>query len=122
MPMELMSVAAFIGGAVWSLFTSQRLDAKGLQLQQDILKRGAHAQGRVVKVWRPPLLGSFPRVYFEFQPEGASETVRVCHIHRGAHDGFVASLPAAGTPVAVRYLPENPAHAVIAKLVSRWSR
>jgi hypothetical protein len=122
MPMELMSVAAFIGGAVWSLLATQRFDAKGLDLQRDILKRGAQAQGRIVKVWRPPLMGSFPRVYFEFEPEGVAQTVRGCHVHRGAHEGFVASLPAVGTHVAVRYLPENPAQAVIAKLVSRWSR
>jgi hypothetical protein len=122
MPMELMSVAAFIGGAVWSLLASQRFDAKNVDLQRDILKRGAQAQGRIVKVWRPPLFGSFPRVYFEFEPEGVERTVRGCHVHRGAHEGFVASLPAVGTHVAVRYLPENPAQAVIAKLVSRWSR
>jgi hypothetical protein len=120
--MELMSVAAFIGGAVWSLFASQRSDAKGVEVQRDILKRGACAEGRVIKVWRPPLFGSFPRVYFEFQPEGSESTVRGCHVHRGAHEGFVASLPAVGTAVAVRYLPENPLRAVIAKLVSRWAR
>jgi hypothetical protein len=101
---------------------SQRLDAKSAEQQRDILKRGVHAQGRIVKVWRPPLFGSFPRVYFEFEPDGSASTVRGCHIHRGAHEGCVASLPAVGTAVAVRYLPENPAHAVIAKLVSRWTR
>lgn len=117
-----MSVAAFIGGAVWSLFQAQKVDAKGIDEQRDIVKRGVHAQARIVKVWRPPLMGSYPRVYFEFEPEGAGGTVRGCHVHRGANDGFVASLPAVGTEVTVRYLPENPAQAVIAKLVSRWSR
>lgn len=122
MPMEIMSVAAFVGGAVWSLFQSQRFDAKGVELQRDILKRGTQAEGRVVKVWRPPLIGSFPRIYFEFLPEGSEQPVRGCHVHRGAHEGFVASLPAVGTPVSVRYLKENPAQAVIARLVSRWAR
>lgn len=117
-----MSVAAFIGGAVWSVFTSQRYDAKGVELQRDILKRGTQASGRVVKVWRPPLFGSFPRVYFEFEPEGTQTTIRGCHVHRGAHEGFVASLPAVGTTVSIRYLPENPGRAVIAKFVSRWAR
>lgn len=117
-----MSVAAFIGGAVCSLFASQRVEAKGLEFQQEIVKRGVHAEGRVVKVWQPPLIGSFPRVYFEFEPAGLGRTVRVCHVHRSAHDGFVASLPAVGTRVAVRYLPEKPSHAVISKLVSRWVR
>lgn len=120
--MEFMSVAAFIGGAVWSVFQSQRFDAKGIDAQRDILKRGAQAEARIVKVWRPPLIGSFPRVYFEFQPEGSEGTVRCCHIHRGAHEGFVASLPAIGTTVSIRYLRENPAQAVIAKFVSRWAR
>ncbi len=120
--MELMSVAAFVGGAVWSLLASQRVDAQKVDLQRDILKRGIPAQGRIVKVWRPPLFGSFPRVYFEFEPDGSGKTVRGCHVHRGAHEGFVASLPAVGTEVAIRYLPEKPAHAVIAKLVSRWAR
>ena len=121
-PMEIMSVAAFIGGAVWSLLNVQRADATGVEAQRDILKRGVQAQARIVKVWRPFLIGSVPRVYFEFQPEGSSGTVRTCHIHRTAHDGVVASLPAVGTEVAIRYLPENPAHAVISKFVSRWAR
>jgi hypothetical protein len=120
--MEFMSVAAFIGGAVWSVFASQRVDAKAVDEQRDILKRGAQAQARIVKVWRPPLIGSFPRLYFEFEPEGSVGTVRCCHVHREAHEGFVASLPAIGTTVSVRYLPENPAQAVIAKFVSRWAR
>lgn len=120
--MELMSVAAFLGGAVWSLLATQRNDAKGIASQRDILKRGVVADGRVTKVWRPPLFGSFPRVYFEFQPHGSGHIVRGCHVHREAHEGFVASLPAVGTAVTVRYLPENPPQAVIAKLVSRWAR
>ncbi|HEY8537950.1 MAG TPA: DUF3592 domain-containing protein [Steroidobacteraceae bacterium] len=120
--MDLMSVAAFIGGAVWSLLTTQRIDEKGLELQREIVKRGAPAQGRIVKIWHPPLIGCFPRVYFEFQPCDSDETIRACHVHRGAHDGLVASLPAVGTQVSVRYLPEDPARAVIAKLVSRWAR
>lgn len=117
-----MSVAAFIGGAVWSLFAAQKSDAKGMDEQRAILQQGAPAQGRIVKVWRPPLMGSYPRIYFEFEPEGASGAVRCCHIHRGAHEGFTASLPAVGATVSIRYLPENPARAVIAKLVSRWTR
>jgi hypothetical protein len=122
MPLELMSVAAFIGGAVFSMFASSRVDAKGLQSQQDILKRGERVEGRITKVWRPPLMGSFARVHFEFQPSGSAQTIQCCHIDRRPLAGFIASLPATGTSVAVCYLPENPAHAVIAKLVSRWVR
>lgn len=116
-----MSVAALVGGAVWSLLTTQRFDEKGLEQQREIVRRGVLAQGRVVKIWRPPLIGSFPRVYFEFQPHDSVETIRACHVHRGAHDGLVASLPAVGTVVSVRYLPDDPTRAVIAKLVSRWT-
>jgi hypothetical protein len=122
MPFEFMSVAAFIGGAVFSMFATTRSDTRGLQSQQEILKRGQRVDGRVTKVWRPPLMGSFPRVYFEFQLPGAEQVVQCCHIDRRPLAGFVSSLPAIGTSVAVCYLPENPAHAVIAKLVSRWVR
>jgi len=122
MPIEFMSVAAFIGGAVFSMFASTRAVEKGLQSQQEILKRGERVEGRVTKVWRPPLMGSFPRVYFEFQPIGAERTVQGCHVDRRVLAGYVSSLPATGTPVSVCYLPEDPGHAVIAKLVSRWVR
>lgn len=120
--MEIMSVAAFVGGAVLSALAATRVDAKGAEFQQRILKRGEQVLGRVTKVWRPPLMGSFPRVYFEFEPSGSKQVVQCCHIDRRPLAGYVASLPAIGTTVAVRYLPENPAHAVIAKLVSRWVR
>jgi hypothetical protein len=122
MPIEIMSVAAFLGGAVLTVMANSRVDAKSSEFQQQILKRGEPAQGRVTKVWRPPLMGSFPRVYFEFEPCGSNEVIQGCHIDRRPLAGFVSSLPAIGTSVAVRYLPENPAHAVIAKLVSRWAR
>ena len=120
--MEFMSVAAFIGGAVFSMFASTRAVEKGLQSQQEILKRGERVECRITTVWRPPLMGSFPRVYFEFQPIGSEGTVQSCHIDRRLLAGYVTSLPAMGTSVSVCYLPEDPGHAVIAKLVSRWVR
>jgi hypothetical protein len=120
--MEIMSVAAFIGGAVWSLLAARNGDEKGVEEQREILKKGVQAQGRIVRVWRPPLMGSYPRIYFEFQPQESQGTVRGCHVHRSFHDGFAASLPAVGTQVSIRYLPEKPSRAVIAKLVSRWAR
>jgi hypothetical protein len=122
MPIEFMSVAAFIGGAIFSMFATARVDAKGLHSQQEILKRGEQVQGRITKVWRPPLMGSFARIYFEFQPSDSAQTIQSCHIDRRPLAGFVSSLPAVGTSVSICYLPENPAHAVIAKLVSRWVR
>jgi hypothetical protein len=122
MPIEFMSVAAFIGGAIFSMFATARVDAKGLHSQQEILKRGQQVQGRITKVWRPPLMGSFARIYFEFQPTDSESTIQCVHIDRRPLAGFVSSLPAVGTTVSICYLPENPAHAVIAKLVSRWVR
>lgn len=119
MPIEILSVAAFIGGAAIAVVANSRTDAKDADVQRDILKRGEQAQGRITKVWQPPVAGSFPRIYFEFQPTGCERTVQGCHIDRRILAGLSVSLPATGTAVAVRYLPENPAQAVIAKLVAR---
>lgn len=96
--------------------------ARGAQQAQEILKRGRLAEGKVLRVWRPPLTGSFARVYFEFEPEGLGRSVRCCHVDRRPADVQLASLPPVGASVRVSYLPENPTRAVIAKLVSRFTR
>lgn len=114
-----MSAISFLGGILVAMILSCRSVSKGAQLQQEILKRGHIAQGRILKVWRPPLAGSFTRVYFEFEPV-AGEPVQSCHIDRRTVDELAASLPAVGASVGVRYLPEDPTNAVIAKLVSRF--
>jgi hypothetical protein len=95
---------------------------RGVQQAQEILKRGQCADGKVLRVWRPPIAGSFARVYFEFEPEGLGRLVRCCHVDRRPPDLQLASLPPVGASVRVSYLPENPTRAVIAKLVSRFSR
>lgn len=119
MPIDIGSVIAFLGGAIIAAMFSSRSVSLGARLQQEILKRGALAQGRILRVWRPPLLGSFARVYFEFQLPDATKSVQTCHIDRRFGES-AASLPAVGTLVRVKYLPEQPSRAVIAKLVSRF--
>jgi hypothetical protein len=119
MPAEYVSAFAFLAGALVAMIASTRSVALGAQLQQEILKRGAVAQGRILRIWRPPLFGAFTRVYFEFHPREAPQSVQTCHIDRRMGES-TASLPAVGTWVRVKYLPERPSNAVIAKLVSRF--
>jgi hypothetical protein len=121
MPAEFISAFAFLAGALVTMVASCQAVTRGTQLQQEILKRGAAAQGRVLRVWRPPLFGAFARVYFEFEPGGAQSAVQCCHIDRRRAGELAASLPAVGSMVGIRYLPESPARAVIAKLVSRFT-
>jgi hypothetical protein len=121
MPVEFMPAFAFLTGALVAMIASCQAVSKGMRLQQEILKRGAAAQGRVLRVWRPPLFGAFTRVYFEFEPASDAGAVRTCHVDRRRAGELAASLPAVGAVVNVRYLPESPAQAVIAKLVSRFT-
>jgi hypothetical protein len=117
MPVELTSAIAFLIGALVAMIASVQSVSKAAQLQQEILKRGAAAQGRVLRIWRPPLFGAFTRVYFEFQHTAGQ--VLTCHVDQRRGES-TASLPAVGTWVGIRYLPERPTRAVIAKLVSRF--
>ncbi|HKE95507.1 MAG TPA: DUF3592 domain-containing protein [Povalibacter sp.] len=121
MPIELPSLIAFCGGVLLAMILSGKLALRGMLASQQILKHGEMAEGTIVGVWRPPVAGSFPRVYFEFHPQGATQPVRCCHVDRRSLSGEVTSLPAVGARVTVRYLPENPGRAVIARLVSRFT-
>jgi hypothetical protein len=121
MSAELMPILAFISGAMVTAIWSSLTVSRAARLQQEILKRGQVADGRVLHIWRPKLRGAFARVYFEFAPDGADSTVRGCHVDRRPADEMRASLPAVGTTVAVRYLPDQPQQAVIARLVSRFT-
>jgi hypothetical protein len=121
MPAEFISAIAFLGGALVTMVATCQAVSRGSQLQQEILKRGAAAQGRILRVWRPPLFGAFPRVYFEFEPDEVGASVQTCHIDRRTFGELSASLPPVGACVGVRYLPESPTKAVIAKLVSRFT-
>lgn len=119
MPIEYTSAIAFLAGALVAMIASVRSVSLGAQLQQEILKRGAIAQGRILRIWRPPVFGAFTRVYFEFHPREAPQSVQTCHVDRRVGE-WSASLPAIGSSVRVKYLPERPSRAVIAKLVSRF--
>ena len=126
MSAEFMPVIVFISGAmiaaIWSSLTTSR--AAKLQQHFELAqkdKRGRAAHGRVVHIWRPKLLGAFTRIYFEFEPADLDGKVRSCHIDRRLGAEPMASLPAVGTTVTVRYLPESPRRAVIARLVSRFT-
>lgn len=120
MPAEYLSAIAFLSGALVAMIASCKSVSSGVQLQQQILKRGALAQARVLRLWKPPVFGAFTRIYFEFEPEGVQGPVRSCHVDRRNLGELAASLPAVGATVSIRYLSENPTKAVIAKLVSRF--
>jgi hypothetical protein len=118
-PELLLSAIAFVIGMFFAMNTSRRLTERQALEQQEILKSGAAAQGVVTRIWQPPLAGSFPRIYFQFEPGADAGLVEGCHIDRRP-PGTSASLPAVGAAVGIRYLPHDPNAAVIAKLVSRF--
>lgn len=122
MPAEFMSMIAFFGGALIAMMSSGKLVGQAVRTQQDIAKRGVPARATVLRLWQPPLQGAFVRIYFEFQPDGAGQPIRTCHVDRRGTDEPSASLPQIGAQVAIRYLPDDPAHAVIVRLVSRLAR
>ncbi|MGH8188961.1 MAG: hypothetical protein ACREUC_20555, partial [Steroidobacteraceae bacterium] len=76
MPVEFTSAIAFLVGALIAMVASCQSVSKVAQLQQEILKRGAAAQGRILRIWRPPLFGAFTRVYFEFRPSESNGAVQ----------------------------------------------
>lgn len=117
-----VALFSFGVGVVFALIFAHVFAEQQMRRQDEIAKRGQTTMGKIVGVWRPPLAGSFTRLYIEFEPLGASQLVRACHIDRRSADDLSASLPAVGTYVNVRYLPDRPTEAVIAKLVSRFQR
>ena len=120
MTAEFMPLIAFISGAMVAAILSSLTTSRAARQQLEILQRGQDAHGRILHVWRPKLHGAFPRIYFEFEVDGQERAVRGCHVDRRAANELRASLPAVGSTVAVRYLPESPSQAVIARLVSRF--
>lgn len=119
MPIETLSCVAFLAGSVFAAVISSQAVSKAVRMQQDILKYGLVAQGKILRIWTPPLVGAFTRIYFEFEPSASEGSLRVCHVDRRFPEELAASLPAVGSEVSVKYLPDNPEQAVIARLVSR---
>jgi hypothetical protein len=121
MSAELIPIIAFLSGAMAAAVLSCLSASRASREQLEILKRGHDAHGRVIHIWRPKLYGAFTRIYFEFEPVGIAGPVRGCHVDRRVAGEPKASLPAIGSTVAVRYLPDRPRQAVIARLVSRFT-
>jgi hypothetical protein len=121
MSAELIPIIAFLSGAMAAAVLSCLSASRASRQQMDILKRGHATDGRVLHIWRPKLYGAFTRIYFEYEPAGLEGPVRGCHIDRRVAGEPMESLPAIGTTVAVRYLPDSPRQAVIARLVSRFT-
>jgi hypothetical protein len=118
---DLIPIIAFLSGAMAAAVISCVTASRASKEQMEILKRGQAAHGRVIHIWRPKLYGAFTRIYFEFEPAGLDGPVRGCHVDRRVAGEPKASLPAIGATVAVRYLPDSPRQAVIARLVSRFT-
>jgi hypothetical protein len=84
-----------------------------LRVQQEIIRRGTCIDGKVTAICG----GATKRVYFEFSPPGSELPLQCCHIDR-LESRTLTSLPTPGTLVQIRYLPENPRHAVITRVSS----
>lgn len=122
MPIDPASFVCFVAGLLGAISISSSATAAQARRQQEIAQRGKAITGKIVGVWRPPLAGSFTRLYIEFEPPNVERPVRACHIDRRDASEQSASLPSVGTTVHIKYLPERPQDAVIAKLVSRFMR
>ena len=118
MPMEMLTaIVGLVALTLW-MALKHAVAAHQASKQREIVRRGAVCEGRVVAIQRPFLLDNCTRLYFDFLPDGTEDCVRACHVDRRSADEPIPSLPAQGTLVSVRYLPERPDHAVIGKLVS----
>ena len=113
----LFAIAGLVSITLW-LAIKHSVAVHQTSRQREIARHGSACQGRIVAIQRPFLLGECTRLYFDFSPDGAEDVVRACHVDRRATDELHASLPPQGALVTVRYLPNQPHHAVIGKLVS----
>lgn len=113
----LLPIAALIAITLWLALKHVAAIVRGQQ-QLEIMRRGTTCEGRVVAIQRPFMTDACTRLYFDFVPAGGDRPLRACHIDRRPPEELRASLPAAGTVVTVRYLPNRPRRAVISKLVA----
>ena len=121
MPAEFVSAIAFLSGALVAMIASCKIGFAWLcNCSRKFSSAACLRRARSYGLWRPPVFGAFTRIYFEFEPSGSQDAVRTCHVDRRSSGELAASLPAVGSSVGIRYLPENPTQAVIAKLVSRF--
>ena len=118
MPIEVTTALIALTAITLSLAAKHVIAAHHAMKQREIARHGRVGEGRVVAIQRPFLLDNCTRLYFDFLPDGTEHAVRACHVDRRPPDEFKASLPAQGTLVSVRYLPEHPRQAVIGKLIS----
>ena len=118
MPNEFTTVLIVLIAATLWFVAKHAIATHQSTKQRDIAQRGRVGEGRVVAIQRPFLLDNCTRLYFDFLPEGTEHAVRACHVDRRSPEELNAALPAQGTLVSVRYLPEHPSQAVIGKLIS----
>jgi hypothetical protein len=118
MPNELLLAIGFLTAVAAWIALEQVIAAQQVLRQRRIAAIGIQCQGRVVAIQRPFMLDDCTRLYFDFVPAGGREPVRACHIARPSQDTQIPKLPAHGTVVSVRYLPERPQLAVIGPLVN----
>lgn len=118
MPNEAFAAIAILIAVTLWLALKHAFAVHQAMKQRQIAQCGSVGHGRVVAIQRPFLLDNCTRLYFDFLPAGTDHAVRACHVDRRSPEELQASLPAQGTLVTVRYLPQQPQHAVIGKLVS----
>jgi hypothetical protein len=112
-----LPIAIIIGILVW--LTMKRVVAVHQSVKQlQIAAYGVACEGKVVAIQRPFMLDDCTRLYFDYKPAGAKRPLRACHVARRGSDKVQTAMPAAGSVVSVRYLPDEPRQAVIRKLVA----
>jgi len=116
MDTELLVIAALIA-IVWFACKQVRAAIEDAR-QIEIARRGASCQAKIVGIQRPFFLDTCTRLYFDYLPPGSATPIRACHVAHRPPDALRTALPAAGTVVTVRYLPERPKRAVIARLIA----